>query len=77
MFGTNPAPVPWILCGPGGPPDSTAESSGSTAIIFKPGLRALSTDPTPVSVPPVPTPLTTASTLPPVSFQISSAVVRR
>jgi hypothetical protein len=39
-------------------------------------LRAFSTRPTPVSVPPVPTPETTTSTLPPVSFQISSAVVR-
>ena len=73
----KPAPMPWILCGPGGPPDSTALSSGSTATILRPGLRGFSTEPTPVSVPPVPTPLTTTSTLPPVSRQISSAVVRR
>ena len=73
----NPAPMPWILCEPGGPPDNTALSSGSTAIIFRPGLRGFKTEPTPVRVPPVPTPLTTTSTLPPVSFQISSAVVRR
>ncbi len=39
-------------------------------------MRGFSTRPTPVSVPPVPTPTTMASTLPPVSFQISSAVVR-
>ena len=37
------------------------------------GLRSLSTSPTPVIVPPVPTPATNASTLPSVSRQISSA----
>src|SRR5690606_32787293 len=62
--GTKPAPMPWILCGPGGLPDSTALSSGSTATIRRPGLRAFSTSPTPVSVPPVPTPDTTTSTRP-------------
>ena len=77
MAGTKPAPMPWILCGPGGPPDRTGYSSGSTAIILTPGLRALSTSPTPVIVPPVPTPENTISTPPSVSFQISSAVVRR
>ena len=41
------------------------------------GLRALSTSATPVMVPPVPTPATRMSTLPSVSRQISSAVVRR
>ena len=55
----------------------TAEPSGSTATIFTEGLRAFSTWPTPVMVPPVPTPETTASTLPSVSFQISSAVDTR
>ena len=75
--GTKPAPMPWILWGPGTPPDSTGLSSGSTAIILKSGLRALITSAMPVSEPPVPTPLTTASTRPPVSSQISSAVVRR
>ena len=29
--GTKPAPIPWILCGPGVPPDSTADAAGSTA----------------------------------------------
>jgi hypothetical protein len=29
--GTKPAPMPWILCGPGLPPDSTGDSAGSTA----------------------------------------------
>ncbi len=69
--------MPWILCGPGWPPESTGKSSGSTATMRTPGLRAFSTWPTPVMVPPVPTPETTTSTPPAVSFQISSAVVRR
>ena len=29
---TNPAPIPYILWGPGFPPESTGDSSGSTAI---------------------------------------------
>jgi len=32
--GTKPAPMPWILCGPGLPPESTGDVSGSTAISF-------------------------------------------
>ena len=44
---------------------------------LQPGRRGLSTWPTPVMVPPVPTPATKASISPLVSFQISSAVVRR
>ena len=40
-------------------------------------MRAFSTWPMPVIVPPVPTPEITKSTPPSVSFQISSAVVRR
>ena len=67
--------MPWILCGPGSPPDSTGEAVGSTAIIRSEGLRAFNAWPTPVMVPPVPTPATTMSTAPSVSFQISSAVV--
>jgi hypothetical protein len=43
--------MPWILCAPGWPPDSTAEASGSTATIFTDGLRAFRTWPTPVMVP--------------------------
>ena len=42
-----------------------------------PGIRSRSTSPTPVIVPPVPTPATKPSTLPPVASRISSAVVRR
>ena len=77
MSGTKPAPMPWIVCGPFTPPDRTGEASGSTAIALKDGLRALMTSPTPVIVPPVPTPETRMSTLPSVSRQISSAVVLR
>ncbi len=77
VFGTNPGPQPWILCGPGLPPEMTGESAGSAATIFSPGRRGFSTWPTPVRVPPVPVPQTTMSTLPSVSFQISSAVVLR
>ena len=64
-------------CGPFAPPDNTGEAAGSTATIRTEGLRSLSTCPTPVMVPPVPMPLTTTSTRPLVSRQISSAVVRR
>ena len=34
----KPAPIPWMRCGPGGPPDSTGLSSGSTATICRAGL---------------------------------------
>ena len=33
--------MPWILCGPGWPPDRTGESSGSTATILQAGLARL------------------------------------
>ena len=75
--GTKPAPMPWILCGPLAPPESTGEAAGSTPTTRTDGRRALSTWPTPVIVPPVPTPATKMSTRPSVSAQISSAVVRR
>ena len=32
--GMNPAPMPWILCGPGLPPEITGDSAGSTAMTF-------------------------------------------
>jgi len=60
--GTNPAPMPWILCGPGPPPDSTGLSLGSTATTRRPALRPFRYSPAPVIVPPVPTPLTSTST---------------
>jgi hypothetical protein len=57
------------------PPDRTAAFLGSTAIILTEGFFSFSASPTPVIVPPVPTPATTASTCPSVSSQISRAVV--
>ena len=75
--GINPAPIPWILCGPGLPPERIGESAGSTATALKEGLRDLMTSETPVMVPPVPTPEIKISIWPPVSDQISSAVVLR
>ena len=77
ISGTKFAPMPWILCGPGAPPLRIGDSAGSTPTIWMFGLRSLSTWPTPVMVPPVPMPATKMSTLPSVSAQISSAVVRR
>jgi len=32
FLGTNPAPIPYILWGPGFPPERTGDSAGSTAI---------------------------------------------
>ena len=81
--GMKPAPRPWILCGPGFSSSPfifcvmTGLVTGSTAMALNDGLRFLMTSPTPVMVPPVPTPETRMSTLPSVSRQISSAVVWR
>ncbi len=62
--------MPWILCGPGWPPESTGLSSApSTATMRREALRGFSTWPMPVMVPPVPTPETTRSTAPSVSFR--------
>ena len=77
VSGTNPAPIPWILCGPAVPSVRTGEADGSTATTLTPGLRDLRYLPTPVTVPPVPTPATKMSTLPSVSSQISGPVVRK
>ena len=46
--------MPWILCGPARPPESTGEEAGSTAITRSFGLRSLRKPPAPVIVPPVP-----------------------
>mmetsp|Transcript_8766 Transcript_8766/g.29861 ORF Transcript_8766/g.29861 Transcript_8766/m.29861 type:complete len:204 (-) Transcript_8766:418-1029(-) len=77
LSGTKPAPMPWILCGPGPPPESTALSTGSTATNLSSGLSGLRYCAQPVMVPPVPTPPTKKSNLPPVSAQISGPVVSR
>ena len=73
--GTNPAPIPCILCGPDLPSDNTGESAGSTATILTFGFLDFKYSPTPVIVPPVPTPATNISTFPSVSSQISGPVV--
>ena len=75
--GSSPAPMPCSLCGLCVPPLSTCDSTGSTATMSVFGFSFLNTCPTPVTVPPVPTPATIASTLPPVSRMISCAVVSR
>ena len=56
MAGMKPAPMPWIGCGAGDPPDSTGLSVGSTAIIFRPGRRGLRVWARPPSHPPEDTP---------------------
>ena len=40
-FGTKPAPMPWILWGPGCPPERTGDVSGSTAKSLTPGFFSL------------------------------------
>src|SRR5437899_3270114 len=57
------------------PPLSTAERVGSTATMRTLGRRSFKYSPTPVMVPPVPTPATNASTFPSVAARISSAVL--
>ena len=56
---------------------STGEAAGSTATTCTCGFCALRYAPTPVIVPPVPTPATKISTVPSVSAQISGPVVAR
>ena len=57
----KPAPIPWILWGPGDPPDKTGLSLGSTATTCT-GFLDFRNSPAPVIVPPVPIPLTNTST---------------
>ena len=52
-------------------------SLGSTATMRTPGLCFFRNSPTPVMVPPVPTPLTNTSTLPAVSRQISGPATKK
>ena len=56
--------MPWIACRPGLPPASTGDRAGSTATMRTSGSSCFSTSPTPVIVPPVPTPATNASSRP-------------
>jgi len=48
------SPASLSLCGPGLPPERTSEVSGSTVMIVTPGLRSLSTWPTPSPYRPFP-----------------------
>ena len=75
VLGTNPAPIPWILCGPGCPSERTGDPFGSTAITSTLGFFSFRYLPTPLIVPPVPTPAIKISTSPSVSSQISGPVV--
>lgn len=75
--GTKPAPMPWSPWLPLTPPLSTGEPAGSTATIFTAGFFPFRYSPTPVTVPPVPTPATKKSIFPSVSSQISGPVVSR
>mmetsp|Transcript_22974 Transcript_22974/g.31838 ORF Transcript_22974/g.31838 Transcript_22974/m.31838 type:complete len:206 (+) Transcript_22974:186-803(+) len=75
--GMNPAPMPWILCGPGAPPLSTGDSTGSTAMDLRSGFLVRRNCVQPVMVPPVPTPPMKISMLPSVWSQISGPVVSR
>ena len=55
---------PGSCAGPAARPRAPREVAGSTATTWTPGRRSFSTWPTPVIVPPVPTPQTSASTSP-------------
>jgi hypothetical protein len=72
----KPAPMPWIGCGEGAPPEITGEATGSTANTCSFGHFFLSTRATPVMWPPVPTPVMITSMPSGKSAAISSAVVR-
>ena len=53
----KPAPMPWIGCGEGAPPEMTGEAVGSTAKTFSCGHFGFSTWAQAVICPPVPTPV--------------------
>lgn len=77
VSGTNPRANPLDFVRSGRAFGEDGEADGSTATTLTPGLRDLRYLPTPVTVPPVPTPATKMSTLPSVSSQISGPVVRK
>ena len=76
FFGMKPAPMPWIGCGLGAPPEMTGECVGSTANTLSFGHAFFSTRAQPVMWPPVPTPVISASSPSGKSARISRAVVR-
>ena len=75
LVGMKPAPMPWIGCGDGAPPEITGEAVGSTAYTLSVGHCALSTRAQPVRWPPVPTPVISTSSPCGKSARISRAVV--
>ena len=75
VSGTNPAPKPCNLCGPGSPSLSTGDASGSIATISISGYCCLKTLPTPDNVPPVPTPAKKASIVLPSNCSTNSGPV--
>jgi alkylation response protein AidB-like acyl-CoA dehydrogenase len=75
--GMNPAPMPWIGCGAGWPPEITGDSVGSTAQALRSGQSCFSRSAQPVRCPPVPTPvISTSIGVSAKSLRISIAVVR-
>ena len=60
MPGTNPSLMPSMRCLPTSPHMSVHDSLGSTPMTAQSGLTARNACPTPMSVPPVPTPAMTA-----------------
>jgi hypothetical protein len=69
--GTNPGPMPWILCGPGGRPERTGRGRGLDRDDERVGVAVLEDLATPVIVPPVPRPRRATSTRPSSASRIS------
>ena len=66
--GTNSSEIPWMRCLPTlHPADSVGELAGSSGWIFTPGTDRFRKRPTPMTVPPVPTPAMNASGFSPCS----------
>ena len=71
----NPAPIPWIMWFSRRPPREDRGARRLDRDDLDARLARFSTSPTPVIVPPVPTPAMNTSIAPPVSSHISTAVV--
>ena len=69
--------MPAMLCWPMNPPEMAAHSAGSTATMRTMLFHAFMYSATPVMVPPLPTPMTTASIASPACFKICGPVTRR
>ena len=76
--GTNPAPMPWMRWGPAGRPTARPSPRARRRRPAASGLqRSRRYSPTPVIVPPVPTPATSTSTRPSSARRSPGPVVRR